>query len=154
MTRFVLQGHFMDARTDIDAVAGMKAHLLGWDVADRVVDGFDALCCPALAVGHAEFRMHHIVGDQTWVIDLEDEARVNDRVVLLTEGVAEGLLILLGATIIRVRQGGSDVGWGNGRQKDFFMWWCCRSGLEQYTPRIYSNFQPLTSISDTLPSVR
>ena len=43
----ILQGHFMDAWTDIDAVAGMKAHLFRWDVADRVIDGFDALGRPA-----------------------------------------------------------------------------------------------------------
>ena len=118
----ILQGHFMDAWTDIDAVAGMKAHLFRWDVADRVIDGFDALGCPASAVGHAAFRMHHIVGDQTRVVDLQDEARVNDRVVLLTEGIAEGLLILFGAPI-----GTRSARWrrcrtSNGRQKDFCMW--------------------------------
>src|SRR5262249_56872017 len=38
------------------------------------------------------------------------------------EGVAGGLAILFRATIVRVRQGGGDVGRGNGRQKDFLMW--------------------------------
>ena len=46
----VLQVHFMDARTDIDAVAGMEADLLRRDAADRIIDHFDARRRPLPAV--------------------------------------------------------------------------------------------------------
>ena len=61
----VLQLHFVDARPDVDAVARMKANLLGRDAAHRVVDGFDALRRPVPAVVDAHAGIHHVVGDQS-----------------------------------------------------------------------------------------
>ena len=62
----------MDARTDIDRVAGVEADLLGRDAADRVVDRFDALSRPLPAVFDAELRVHHLIGDQARIVDLEN----------------------------------------------------------------------------------
>ena len=97
----------MDAWPDIDAVARMKAYLLGRDVTDRVIDRFDTLRCPFPAVCDTEARVHHVVSDQTGVVDLENETRLDDGFVLLVQRVGEGLLILFVGVIVVVLQGGA-----------------------------------------------
>src|SRR5215475_1710454 len=109
----VLQGHFVDARPDVDAVARMEANLLRWDAADRVIDGFDALCRPLSALLDAEFRVHHVIADQARIVDLEDESCVDNGFVLFAHRVGYGLLVLLVSTVVFVGKSRRDVGRGD-----------------------------------------
>src|SRR5262245_11856020 len=117
----VLQGHFVDAWTDIDAVAGMEANLLGGDAADRVIDGFDALCRPLPALFDAEFRVHHIIADQARIIDLENESSIDDRLVFFVSRAGYGLLCLLVGTIVLVGKGRRDVRRSDRGHKDILV---------------------------------
>src|SRR5262249_13735030 len=105
------------ARPHVDAVAGVEAHALGRDAAQRVIDRLDASSRPRPAFLHAEAGIHHVVRHQARVVDLEHEARVDDCSVLLVERVGQGLLVLLVGLVEAVGQRGEDVGRRDGRQE-------------------------------------
>ena len=69
----VLQLHVVDARPDIDAVAGVVADALLWQAAQRVVERVDPYTRPFAAILDARFRVHHVIGGEERVVDLEDE---------------------------------------------------------------------------------
>ena len=65
------------------------------DAAQRIVDRLDTLFRPFPAVGDAQLRMHHIIGDQARIIELENKAGVDNRLVFFAHGVGYRLLVLL-----------------------------------------------------------
>ena len=117
----VLQRHVVHARAHVDAVAGVEAHALGRDAAQRVIDRLDAPGRPRPAFRHAQAGTHHVVGHQARVVDLEHEASVDDRPVLLVERVGQGLLVLLVSPVEAVGQRGEDVGRRDGRHEHLFV---------------------------------
>ena len=117
----ILEIHFVDARTDIDAVAGMEADFLGRDAAERVIDHFDPLGRPVPAIGDAELRMHHVIGDQARIVDLENKSGVDDCFVLFAQRIGDGLLVFLVGAIILVGKSCRDVGRRDRGHEDIFV---------------------------------
>ena len=99
----------------------MEADLFLRDAAQRVVDGLDTLRRPRPAVRHADAGIHHEVGDEARIVDLDDEARVDDGAILLAKRVRERLLVFLVPAIELVLEGGEDVGRRDRRHEDFFV---------------------------------
>src|SRR5262249_36164410 len=88
----------------------MKAHALGRDAAERVIDRLDAPGRPCAAFLDAKTRVHHVVSHETRVVDLQYETRVHDRAVLLVERVGQSLLVLLVGAVEAVRQRRKNAG--------------------------------------------
>ena len=63
--------------------------LLG-DVAERAVDGFDAQFRKLAVLRDAHLGVDVVAVRQVRVVELEDDARVGDRLVLLVHGVGDG----------------------------------------------------------------
>src|SRR2546425_8762461 len=126
----VLQFHIVDPRADVDAVAGVEANLLGWNVAQRVVDRLYAPSGPLPAVRDAEVGVHHVLGDEARVVDPQHEARVDDGPVLFAKRVGEGLLVLFFGSVVLVLEGGEDVRGRDGRHKHFFVGQALQRGLD------------------------
>ena len=116
----VLQFHVVDARAHVDAVAGVVAHALGRNAAQRVVQELDAGGRPFAALGEIDLRVHRPVARQLRIVDLQDEAGVDDRPVFLVQRVGQrhpelpvGLVIFVGVPI-------GEVGRRDRRHEGFF----------------------------------
>ena len=85
---------------------------------------------PLPAVRDAGVGIHHGVGDEPRVADLEHEARVDDRAIFLAEHVGERLLVLLRRSIKLVCERREDVGRRDRRHEDFFVAQARECGLQ------------------------
>ncbi len=85
-----------------------------------MVEGVDAHIGPAAAVFDRQTGVHDVVGEQAGVIDLQEEAGVDDGVVLLAHGVGDGVDVLLLGGVVLVAAWSFDIGGGAGWHEDFF----------------------------------
>ena len=107
----VLQLHVVDARADVDAVAGVVADAIGRQAAQRVIEDFDAVRRPFAAGVDIRLRVHHVIRSQERVVDLEHEAGIDDRPVFLVQRLGErdevvlvGLVVLVAVPVGEVRR--------------------------------------------------
>ena len=106
----VLDLHVVHARPHVDAVAGVVADFLRRDAAQRVVEHVDAGARPFAAFGDAGVGLHQVIGDEARIVDLQKEARVDDRLVFLAHRLGDGDDILLLRLVIGVALPLLDVG--------------------------------------------
>ena len=66
--------HVVDARAHIDAVAGVEADFLRWNVAQRVIERLDPHFSPFTAIGDAGLGMDDVIGDEARIVDLHQQA--------------------------------------------------------------------------------
>src|SRR5690242_15284675 len=78
----VAELEIMYARRHIRAVAGVKAHAVRWYAAQRVVDHLHALPDKSTTLLDRNLRMTIPVRRQTRVVDLQNEACGDDRLIL------------------------------------------------------------------------
>ncbi len=92
----VLELHVVDARAHIDAVAGVEADPVFRDALERRIERLDAQLCPFTAGGDVEVRARDVVGEEERIVDLQQEAGVDDRLVFLTHRLGDREHIGLG----------------------------------------------------------
>src|SRR6266849_8985703 len=113
----IVQFYVMDARTYVAAAAGVKPDLLLRNVAQRVVEGMDLDSRPVDLMGDVHFRSELPKGQETWVVDLQEKAGVNDRSVFFVQGVCNGEQIRELAVVISIAMPGLHSG-GRGRRHE------------------------------------
>ena len=110
MIDHVLRLHVVNARADIDAVAGVVADAVRRQAAECVVESFDAAGGPFAACGDVGLGVHHVIGGEERVVDLEDEAGIDDRLVFLAQRVGEGDEVILLVLVVLVAVPVGEVG--------------------------------------------
>ena len=96
----MLQLEVVHARADVDAVAGVPADPVARQPAQRVVERLHAHLRPAPHLVDTEIRPRHVVGRQMRIVDLHQEAGVDDRLVLLVHRLRDrGEVFLVGLVV-------------------------------------------------------
>ena len=98
----VLELEIGGARRDVRAVAGVEAHAILGNAAQRVVEDLDPQGDEPPAFLHADAGRAIPVGHELWVVDLQQEAGIDDRLVLLVHRIGEGGEIFLLRPVIVV----------------------------------------------------
>ena len=98
----VLELEVVDAGTNVDAVAGVPAHLVPGQPPQGVVERLHAHLRPPAHLIDAQLRMRHVVGRQVGIVDLHEESGVDDRPVLLVHGIGDREQVLLVGLVVRV----------------------------------------------------
>ena len=80
------------------------------DAAQRVIECLDADRRPLAAFGNAGLGIDQVVGHQPRIVDLQQEARLDDRLVFLAHRVGDGEQIVLRLFVIGVAHPVFDVG--------------------------------------------
>ena len=96
----------------------MKAHAVLGDVPEGVVQRLHARPAPRAALGQAQARLEDPVRHQPRVVDLEQEARVDDGPVLLAHRLGDGEEILLLGLVVGVPVPVLDVRGRDGGDED------------------------------------
>ena len=117
-------------RPHVDAVAGVVAHPVLGNPPQRVVDGLDLPFGPGAALCDAQVRILDVVVDEQRVVDLEQEAGVDDGPVLHPERVGNGEQKLFVGLVVLVLLVAGDVAGGDGRHERLHGSGRGRSGLE------------------------
>ena len=92
----VLELDVVRARPHVDAVAGVMPDALGRQVAQDVVQHLDIVVRPAPHVLDAHVGLEHVVHGEMRIVDLQHEARIDDRLVFLAQRFADGDQELVG----------------------------------------------------------
>src|ERR1700728_1117731 len=116
----VFELHVVDARAHIDAVAGVKTDLLRRNVAQRVIERCDADFRPFAAVGDARLGMDDVIGDQPWIVDLQQKSGSDDSLVFLAHRLGDGEDVFLLRLVEDIFLPILNVGWRNGWHEHFF----------------------------------
>ena len=119
--RDVLEFELVHARADIDAIAGVIAHALGRNAAQCMVQQLDRGIRPAAALGDVELGMRRIVARQLRIIDLQDEAGIDNCLVFLVERVGHCYSELLVRLIELVPVPAGELGRRHRRHKGFLV---------------------------------
>src|SRR5438067_853738 len=82
--------------------AGVEPVLLGGDVPRGMVGGLDVARGRLAPLGRAKRRVLAVVVGQPGVVDLEDEAGLDDRLVLRPHGLGHGEAVLLVGAVVLV----------------------------------------------------
>ena len=98
----MLELEVVHARRDVDAVAGVEAHALRRNAAQRVVDRLDAQRDELAAILDRGVYGAVVVRRHARIVDLQQEARIDDRLVFDAHRVAERHQILLVGRVIAV----------------------------------------------------
>ena len=85
----VLQRQVLRVRVVAAAPADVQSHPALGTVADRVVEGLDAQVGPLAVLLDRELRVHLEAVRQVGVVELENEAGVRDRLVLVVHRVGD-----------------------------------------------------------------
>ncbi len=99
----VFQRQVVLVRAVVAAPADVEPDAVLRDVAQGVVQRVDAHLGVLVVVGSAHLREHLPAVAQVRVVDLEDEAGIDDRLVLLRHGVSDGVHELLVRLVVLVR---------------------------------------------------
>ena len=91
----VLQLEIVHARRHVDAVAGVEADPILGNAAQRVIDRLDAQRDEARQSSIEASGRAIVVGRHARIVDLQQEARIDDRLVFLVHGVGERRQIFL-----------------------------------------------------------
>ena len=96
----MLQLEIVHARRDVDAVAGVEAHAVLRNAAQRVVHRLDPQRDELAAVLDRGVARAIVVRRHARIVDLEQEAGVDDRLVFLVHRVGErGEILLVGRVV-------------------------------------------------------
>src|SRR5438067_510999 len=88
------------ARADVDAVARGPADAIARQPAQRMVERLHAHFGPATDLIDAELGPGHVVGRQVGIVDLHEESRIDDGLVLLVHRLGDrGEVFLLGLVV-------------------------------------------------------
>ena len=126
VTDDVRQRRLVDARALVDAVAGVKAHLLRRNPAQAPVDRLDVHRGPGAALSCVERGVGKDVGEER-IVDLQQEPGVDDRLVFGAQRGADGMEELLLAAVVLVRP---DAAWRDRRHERGVMPGAFQGGLE------------------------
>jgi len=113
----IAQRQVVLVRTVIAPPADVEADALGRDVSQRVVQRLDAQRGERAVLGHGHPRMDLPGVGQIGIIDLEQEARRDDRVVFWLHGVRDGREIRLVRRVVLVPEPVLDGAGGDGGQE-------------------------------------
>src|SRR5206468_4789205 len=133
----VLQLQIVNARADVDPVAGVPADPVSRQPAERVVQGLHPDLGPAANLVHAELGVRDVVGRQVRVVDLHEEAGIDDRAVLLVHGVRDREKVLLVRLVVGVPLPVLDAGRGDGRDERLLDRRALKRGLEVVDVRLH-----------------
>ena len=115
----VLELHVMDARAHIDAVASVKSNFVRRNAGNCGIERFDPQFGPFAAVRDAEVRPGDVIGDQKRIVDLKQEAGIDDGLIFLPHRVRDRKNIGLRRRIIFVGSCRLDIRWCDRGNKSF-----------------------------------
>ena len=108
----VLELEVVDPRADVDAVASMPADALAREPPQRVVERLHPHLRPSTDLIDAQLGPRYVVGRQMRIVDLHEEPRVDDRLVLLAHRVGDreeiflvGLVVGVALPVLDARRG-------------------------------------------------
>ena len=109
----------MHARAHIDAVAGVIADPVRRDAAQRVVQQLDTGARPSAALGEVDPGVHRPMARELRIIDLQDEAGIDDRPVFRVQRVGNGDAELFVGFVIFVGIPIGEIARGHRGHEDF-----------------------------------
>ena len=126
----VAQRDVVLVRAVITAPAGVKAHPVWRDVAQAVIERVDAQRGILAIFRHAHFRHELPAVGQIGIVDLQQEAGVDDRFVFLVHSVGDGDQIGFIVRIVIVLHPVFDGAGCNGGKKSFFVFLALQARFE------------------------
>ena len=98
----MLHLHVARAWTHVDAVTGVMAHALGRDIAQRVIENFDAAPGPGARLLYVLVGVEHVMHGKAGIVDLHLEASRDDGLVFLAHRLRYRQDMLLVALVVAV----------------------------------------------------